>query len=561
MNCKQIGQYALICNNTDWYFDNDDNGMSYFIYKPTETKYSMVVAPQNCCCGCEAEPQIKFGVNAQVIQSTTDEKEAQEWLNNLVNNNFMGMIAVPTYIKQYEAVRKYLNARESSRFTESDLHYLEENMYKAYHITEQSFKNYVDYYTEHFEEKEEFANVDRFVEGFVNTAAQVLAGKNGKTGFAATGILAMLPMITKFIPIPGLAQVVQGGLFVAKVLAGAKMAQSSEKYLKAKDKKEKALIISTAVASQVLQCFAAWKGSKLLQGAVNKISNWIGTAFAKKPTQVESTGDAAAQLAAKNGVEDQGALDKIRDPATSPEEAAKIAKEAGASDEVVQNITKGKQQQVEALKTAQADAQAAQTQAEQAETQNAAEIQQANQVAQQPQQAQAANQQAQAPAAQQPAQRTAQAAPAQTPAPQAAPQQTAQVATNTQQQSAQQPATNQQPAQAQVTTAQPAQQSTVMAFRNGKPISQLSAAEKEQMQAEAAALTGNSQQAQAVPMQGTANQLQATPITDDPERQARLDAIRGHNADLQAQAQPTLSNRDMRKMMRQNAKAVKKATA
>lgn len=550
MNCRQIGQYALICNNTDWYFDNDDNGMSYFIYKPTETKYSMVVAPQSCCCGCEAEPQIKFGVNAQVIQSTVDEKEAQEWLNNLVNNNFMGMIAVPTYIKQYEAVRKYLNARESSRFTESDLHYLEENMYKAYHITEQSFKNYVDYYTENFEEKEEFANVDRFVEGFVNTAAQMLAGKNGKTGFAATGILAMLPMITKFIPIPGLAQVVQGGLFVAKVLAGAKMAQASEKYLKAKDKKEKALIISTAVASQVLQCFAAWKGSKLLQGAVNKISNWIGNAFAKKPTPVESSGTAVAQLAAKNGVKDQGDLAKISDPATSPEEAAKIAKEAGASDEVVQNITQGKQQQAEAFKTMQTDAQAAQTQATQAETQNAAEIQQANQVAQQPQptqQAPAVNQQAQAPAAQ-PAvnQQQAQvAAPAQTPAPQTAPQQTAQVATNTQQQAA----------------AQPAQQSSVMAFRNGKPISQLSDAEKEQMQAEAEALTGSSQQAQAVPMQGTANQLQATPITDDPERQARLDAIRGHNADLQAQAQPTLSNRDMRKMMRQNAKAVKKATA
>lgn len=553
MNCRQIGQYALICNNTDWYFDNDDNGMSYFIYKPTETKYSMVVAPQSCCCGCEAEPQIKFGVNAQVIQSTVDEKEAQEWLNNLVNNNFMGMIAVPTYIKQYEAVRKYLNARESSRFTESDLHYLEENMYKAYHITEQSFKNYVDYYTENFEEKEEFANVDRFVEGFVNTAAQFLAGKNGNTGIAATGllsgVLAMLPMITKVIPIPGLAQIVQGGLFVAKVLAGIKMAQASEKYLKAKDKKEKALIISTAVSSQVLQCFAAWGGSKLLQNAVQKIAAFVSK-FAVGKSQGEKTIAETDKVGANAGLK-QDDMAKIHD--ATPEEAAKIAKEAGASDEVAQNIAKCRQNEDTALKNMQAEAKTAETQAAQAETQNAAEIQQANQVAatanqsQQAQQAPVANQQTQVPATQ-PAvnQQQAQvAAPAQTPAPQTAPQQTAQVATNTQQQAA----------------AQPAQQSSVMAFRNGKPISQLSNAEKEQMQAEAEALTGSSQQAQAVPIQGTANQLQATPITDDPERQARLDAIRSHNASLQAQAQPTLSNRDMRKMMRQNAKAVKNATA
>lgn len=549
MNCKQIGQYALICNNTDWYFDNDDNGMSYFIYKPTETKYSMVVAPQNCCRGCEAEPQIKFGVNAQVIQSTTDEKEAQEWLNNLVNNNFMGMIAVPTYIKQYEAVRKYLNARKSSRFTESDLHYLEENMYKAYHITEQSFKNYVDYYTEHFEEKEEFANVERFVEGFVNTAAQFLAGKNGNTGLAATGllsgVLAMLPMITKVIPIPGLAQIVQGGLFVAKVLAGIKMAQASEKYLKAKDKKEKALIISTAISSQVLQCFAAWGGSKLLQGAVQKISAFISK-FAVGKSQGEKTIAETDKVGAKAGLK-QDDMAKIHD--ATPEEAAKIAKEAGASDEVAQNIAKCRQNEDAALKNMQAEAKTAETQATQAETQNAAEIQQANQVAataQQPQQAPAANQQAQAPAAQQPVQQTAQAAPAQIPAPQAAPQQTAQVATNTQQQVPAQPT---QPVQQPAASQQPAQVAEAP-----KPAPQ-PATTPQQPQVQTAG------QVQAVPMQGTANQLQATPITDDPERQARLDAIRGHNAELQANAQPTLSNRDMRKMMRQNAKAVKKATA
>ena len=168
----------------------------------------------------------------------------------------MGMVAIPTYIKQYESIRKYFNAINSSRFTESDLHYLEENMYKAYHITEQSFINYVNYYSEHCEYNPEFADVDRFVEGFGSTIAKFLAGKSGKTGFASTGLLAMLPMIIS--KIPGLGQyatLLRGALCIAKVWAGIKMAQASPKYLSS-DKKGRVLMIAGSIASQVLQCFA-----------------------------------------------------------------------------------------------------------------------------------------------------------------------------------------------------------------------------------------------------------------------------------------------------------------
>lgn len=344
MDCKQIGHYVLLCNDSDWYFDNDNNGMSYFIYKPTDTKYSMVMAPQHCCCGCNNEPNIEFGTNAQVIQTTMDANEAQEWLNSLVNNNFMGMVAVPTYIKQYESIRKYFNAINSSKFTESDLHYLEENMYRAYNITEQSFINYVNYYSEHYEYNPEFANVDRFVEGFRDTVAKFLAGKSGKTGFASTGLLAMLPMIISKIPSLGqYATLLRGALCIAKVWAGIKMAQASPKYLSS-DKKGRVLMIAGAIASQVLQCFAVLQGKRFLTGIVNKLSMVVANlAVKKEPAAVlaATTATAATTAAiADAGVTDTSVIEELHNPEVSMDEKVELLKDADVPEEQITKITK-----------------------------------------------------------------------------------------------------------------------------------------------------------------------------------------------------------------------------
>lgn len=364
MDCKQIGQYVMVCDNTNWYFDNDSNGMSYFIYKPTDAKYSMVMAPQSCYCGCNNEPNIEFGTNAQVIQSTIDADEAQEWLNSLVNNNFMGMVAVPTYIKQYESIRKYFNAINSSRFTESDLHYLEENMYKAYHITEQSFINYVNYYSEHYEYNPEFANVDRFVEGFRDTIAKFLAGKSGKTGIAATGLLAMLPMIINKLSIlfPAIApytKLFQTTLCIAKIWAGIKMAQATPKYLNS-DKKGRALMVSTAIASQILQCFAVLNGKKFLTNIVNKFSNVIGNLVTKKDTG--NVALATAAVAATNtaiadaGVTDASVIEELHNPDISIDEKVELLKDADVPEEKIVTITKAVETETAAEATLKSEA-------------------------------------------------------------------------------------------------------------------------------------------------------------------------------------------------------------
>lgn len=360
MDCKQIGQYVLVCDNTNWYFDNDSNGMSYFIYKPTDTKYSMVMAPQHCCCGCNNEPNIEFGTNAQVIQSTMDANEAQEWLNSLVNNNFMGMVAVPTYIKQYESIRKYFNAINSSKFTESDLHYLEENMYRAYNITEQSFINYVNYYSEHCDYNPEFANVDRFVEGFRDTVAKFLAGKSGKTGFASTGLLAMLPMIIS--KIPGLGQyatLLRGALCIAKVWAGIKMAQASPKYLSS-DKKGRVLMIAGAIASQVLQCFAVLQGKRFLTGIVNKLSMVVANlAVKKEPAAVlaATTATAATTAAiADAGVTDASVIEELHNPDISIDEKVELLKDADVPEEKIITITKAVETETAAEATLKSEA-------------------------------------------------------------------------------------------------------------------------------------------------------------------------------------------------------------
>ena len=360
MDCKQIGQYVLLCDNTNWYFDNDSNGMSYFIYKPTDTKYSMVMAPQSCCCGCNNAPNIEFGTNAQVIQSTIDVNEAQEWLNSLVNNNFMGMVAVPTYIKQYESIRKYFNAVNSSRFTESDLHYLEENMYKAYHITEQSFINYVNYYSEHYEYNAEFENVDHFVEGFGSTIAKFLAGKSGKTGFASTGLLAMLPMIVS--KIPGLGQyasLLRGALCIAKVWAGIKMAQASPKYLSS-DKKGRVLMIAGSIASQVLQCFAVLKGRRFLTGIINKLSMVVANlAVKKEPAAVLAATTAAAATSsaiADAGLTDTSVIEELHNPDISIDEKVELLKDADVPEEKITAITKAVETETAAEATLKSEA-------------------------------------------------------------------------------------------------------------------------------------------------------------------------------------------------------------
>lgn len=364
MDCKQIGQYVLVCDNTNWYFDNDNNGMSYFIYKPTDTKYSMVMAPQSCCCGCNNEPNIEFGTNAQIVQSTIDEAEAQEWLNSLVNNNFMGMVAVPTYIKQYEAIRKYINATTSSKFTESDLHHLEENMYKAYNITEQSFINYVNYYSENYEYNAEFENVDHFVEGFKDTAAKILAGKSGRTGFASTGLLAMLPMIINklsilFPTIKPYTVLFQGALCIAKIWAGIKMAQASPKYLQS-DKKGRALLVSTAIASQILQCFAVLRGKRFLTGIVNKLSNIIGSLVTKKETGTVAlaTAAAAATSAAITdaGVTDANIIEELHNPDVSIEDKVEILKDANVPEEKITKITQAVEKETAAEATLKSEA-------------------------------------------------------------------------------------------------------------------------------------------------------------------------------------------------------------
>lgn len=364
MDCKQIGQYVLLCDNTNWYFDNDSNGMSYFIYKPTDTKYSMVMAPQSCCCGCNNEPNIEFGTNAQVIQSTIDADEAQEWLNSLVNNNFMGMVAVPTYIKQYESIRKYFNAINSSRFTESDLHYLEENMYKAYHITEQSFINYVNYYSERHEYNAEFANVDRFVEGFRDTIAKFLAGKSGKTGIAATGLLAMLPMIINKLSIlfPAIApytKLFQTTLCIAKIWAGIKMAQATPKYLNS-DKKGRALMVSTAIASQILQCFAVLNGKKFLTNIVNKFSNVIGNLVTKKDTGNVALATAAVATTntaiADAGVTDTSVIEELHNPDVPIDEKVEMLKDADVPEEKIVTITQAVEKETAAETTLKSEA-------------------------------------------------------------------------------------------------------------------------------------------------------------------------------------------------------------
>lgn len=349
MNCKQIGNYVLVCDNTDWYFDNDENGMSYFIYKPTETKYSMVMAPNSCCIGNNCEPQIDFGVNAQVIQTTVDEKEAQEWLNNLVNSNFMGMIAVPTYIKQYESVRKYVNTIVSpTKFTESDTYYLENNMYKAYKITENNFKNYLYYSMYHFDESapKEFENAERMLEGILSAVGKALAGKRGTGGLASTGIIAFLPTILSKIPFLGpYANIIMGATCIAKIVAGIAQAKSSDDYLKTTSKAEHAKIISAAVLSQMLQCFGAWKGQRIIKMICTKVANLIGTMSAKGKEAAAVTAATAAaattaSLAQDAGVVDTQAIDSLHDDSISIDQKVEILKNKDVAEDKIPEIVK-----------------------------------------------------------------------------------------------------------------------------------------------------------------------------------------------------------------------------
>ena len=197
MESKQIGNYTFMSNGNDWFWDNDENGMTYLIWDRSHNihdndnsgfkAYQLVMTPQS---NVGPSITIELQKNSMPISVTEDPKQASCWMNDLCNKDFPDE-CVPEYICQYESVRRFNNALSSRRMTETDIDNLEYNVLSSYHVNESDVLSYLDVKngTGHFTESnvEVYNNCKKFVEANTFTAPSAIANAGIGAGAGALG--------------------------------------------------------------------------------------------------------------------------------------------------------------------------------------------------------------------------------------------------------------------------------------------------------------------------------------------------------------------------------------
>ena len=275
---KTLKNLTFVSNGNDWFWDNDENGMTYFIYDrnhelhdaPEQKRYQIIMTPQS-----EIGDILKLNIIPEISTCVLESDDCgcmNSWASNMKDGLFP-ICDVPQIIVQQEALKQYFKSVNSDHLTEADSNILFKKALNTFNITESDISEFIMY--EALDESEEkpanFENTEKFMEGAGNIAANIGAG----------GVGALIMQLTKALPGP--LQAVAGigtaiGAGVAKYFGTAASIKRSDEYknMVAEGKSEEAskLVKNKSLKSAAQAVAAAGAGalvSKFLPGIINKI--------------------------------------------------------------------------------------------------------------------------------------------------------------------------------------------------------------------------------------------------------------------------------------------------
>lgn len=277
---KTLNNLTFLSKGDDWFWDNDENGMTYFIYDrnhdlhdaaPEQKRYQLIMTPQSEI-GNILTLNIIPDCSSCVLESD-DCDCMNSWANNMSDGLFP-VAEVPEQTIQYESMKQFIKARSSSHMTESDNNYLFEKALKAYHTDKQNLQEYLMWDSYNLEETEcpkEYENSAKFMEGAGNIAANVGAG-----GAGALVMQLMKNLGPKWQAIGGISTAIVSG--IAKYFGTAASVKHTDEYknmvAEGKSKEAGKFVTSKALKSAAQAVAAAGAGalaSKFLPGLINKV--------------------------------------------------------------------------------------------------------------------------------------------------------------------------------------------------------------------------------------------------------------------------------------------------